>query len=72
MPTPVVKEIAHTLRHGLGRCSETFYKQVGLRRVRDALRRTSETDALALLREATQLLQQAKAWDERELSDALR
>ena len=72
MTTPVVKEIAHTLRYGFGRCSETYYKQVGLRRLRDALRRSCEDDALALLREASQLLQHAKAWDERELSDALR
>jgi hypothetical protein len=61
-----------SLRVRFGKRTETFYKQVGLRRLRDAQACKDNERAMELIREAGRLLEQAEAWDERELSDALR
>ena len=55
------------LRAAFGKRSESFYKQVGLRRLRDAklLYSGNEAYALELLAEASQMLAKAEAFDAR-------
>jgi hypothetical protein len=57
-----------SLRVQFGRCSESSYKQMGLRRLRTAanLEKTNHGEAMNLIREADQFLLTAQAHDDRE------
>lgn len=57
-----------SIRVHLGRCSESSFKQVGLRRLRDAARLADKDyeQAMTLIREAGLMLQYAQSHDERE------
>lgn len=61
-----VAQLIRSLRVQFGRRRESFYKQVGLRRLRDAAAIKDNDRALELIREAVRLLETAKAWEERE------
>lgn len=57
----------NSLRASFGKCGQSSYKQMGLRRLRDAdlLSKGNPERSIDLIREATQLLLQARAFDER-------